>query len=308
MAVFTAVMTLFLYQTLTEQRTNLPWIVPLFALFLFGVYDQIKRDRRPHIVKWTKDDIKTVLALWLGMYLTIGLHTFTGMPQVMASALIGLIAYVLLKPYHKAAYCGSFAGMIGSAYLSVFSLIGLGILLPLVYLISQSFFNGLGGKLGTIAFVSGIFVIAIQPEYVWFQTTPLLEVSYVFVFLISYISIIVLWLLKNLFRLDSVFVSSAFSLLMAMVFIQVSNGLIWMMIVFASSFVIMTDHDQMDTMFMITIAPLILGALYISTFQVLPGIGGKAGLMALITVIATKAVQTTLKRVRPNAVTQEGST
>jgi len=92
----------------------------------------------------------------------LNIHGFLN--PVLSSCLVGLIAsYTLQENYQAASFCGSFAGMcvLELNYLdfAIVSFFG-----ALAFLLLTRFFNGLGGKLGMIAFVSVFIGFALIGE------------------------------------------------------------------------------------------------------------------------------------------------
>lgn len=93
-----------------------------------------------------------------------------GFSPVLAAAAIGFCGsfihfsrWVEKSGIHAVIYAGSFAGMCSPKYLSspssilIISLFG-----SCIYLVSKSHFKGFGGKLGTIAFLSSLFLIGLR--------------------------------------------------------------------------------------------------------------------------------------------------
>jgi hypothetical protein len=56
MALFVAIMTIFLYNVLESQAVNQPVMVPLFILFAFGIIDQFKSEKNEAFVPYVKKD------------------------------------------------------------------------------------------------------------------------------------------------------------------------------------------------------------------------------------------------------------
>ena len=87
----------------------------------------------------------------IGCTSTLILSQYTS--AVIASAIIGLIGGLILKEYQGINYAASFAGM---SSLSAWTGPILGALVFIVWLLLEDHFKGVGGKLGTIALISGI--------------------------------------------------------------------------------------------------------------------------------------------------------
>lgn len=101
-------------------------------------------------------------SFFTGCWFCFFLHSETLLSPVLASCTVGLMGTFLptkseeqRKIIRGGIYCGSFAGMCSANILTnqveilVLSFFG-----GLLFLISRKMFEGLGGKLGTIAFVS----------------------------------------------------------------------------------------------------------------------------------------------------------
>lgn len=83
---------------------------------------------------------------------------------VFASATVGFLgSFLEKKDLHTVIYAGSFAGMCSLKYLSApqyivfISLVGAGL-----YLVTKPHAKGFGGKLGTIAFLSSVILLALR--------------------------------------------------------------------------------------------------------------------------------------------------
>ncbi|AYF43943.1 MULTISPECIES: hypothetical protein [Halobacteriovorax] len=96
-------------------------------------------------------------AFFLGCLFCFILHSKAGWSPVLASASVGLIgSFLPVNSNMRAAiYSGSFAGMCSSELVSNYwEIFGISLIGAVIYLYSLKLFQGFGGKLGTIAFVS----------------------------------------------------------------------------------------------------------------------------------------------------------
>ena len=101
---------------------------------------------------------------FISSYFVYLLNWYGYLSPVLSSCFVGLIAsYSLKKNYQAASFCGSFAGMcvLELSYLdfAIVSFFGAS-----AFLLLTRFFNGLGGKLGMIAFVSVFISFALMGE------------------------------------------------------------------------------------------------------------------------------------------------
>eukprot|EP00931_Biecheleriopsis_adriatica_P016385 TRINITY_DN12089_c0_g1_i1.p1 TRINITY_DN12089_c0_g1~~TRINITY_DN12089_c0_g1_i1.p1 ORF type:complete len:614 (+),score=62.20 TRINITY_DN12089_c0_g1_i1:41-1882(+) len=112
---------------------------------------------------------KMLMSAFIGTIATFRLQHKLQISSVAASSTMGVLANSLPAPYREIVFCGSFAGM--SSHIdkggpfSYGSVCGLGILVGIVFQCSTHFLNGAGGKLGTIAFVSGLVIACISKAF-----------------------------------------------------------------------------------------------------------------------------------------------
>ena len=110
------------------------------------------------------------LSFYLGCFSCVLLQTQFRLSAVLSAALVGFIgsfySFSRIVPKEKiraVIYAGAFAGMcapehlIRHEYILLISILG-----TLIYLVGRPHFNGFGGKLGAIAFISSLFLILIK--------------------------------------------------------------------------------------------------------------------------------------------------
>lgn len=295
LSIFTAAMTLFLYQTFQLEGILNALILPFLILFLFAMFDQYRIEKSTETAPLTQKDLLSLVFVLVGFVLSFGLYFYASVPQIAASALTGVIGYVFLRDYEKEVYCGSFAGMISLAIVSPIFIILMVVLLPMIYLMARSIFNGLGGKLGTIAFVSSIIAVSFLPSYQVISTEPLEQMSIIIVMGVALGTVLLGHYVKTRFQLSSVIVSALLSLLGFLVFGLIPSALVYLPIVFIASFIIMTDTSRVKGYSFLVISSIIMSLLYMLTRPIYTGIGGKAGLTALLSILITLALFNTFQ-------------
>lgn len=98
------------------------------------------------------DDALDVVAAVAGAVVTYLLSVTGGLGPVVASALVGFIAGVIVRRVAVSAYCGSFVGMASPSLFSDLVLIAVaGLVAGLGLVAAREAFGGFGGKLGTLA-------------------------------------------------------------------------------------------------------------------------------------------------------------
>ena len=112
-----------------------------------------------------KNSLFVFVVFLTGAVTTFLLHTTLAVHPVLSSAGLGLGASFLLPFFSQeeillpAFYCGTFIGMsslqIFSSHIILLTATCFG---AIIFFFSKKYFNGLGGKLGTIAFISVLVV------------------------------------------------------------------------------------------------------------------------------------------------------
>ncbi|WP_420935402.1 hypothetical protein ACOJR9_05860 [Alteromonas sp. A081] len=110
-----------------------------------------------------------LLSFFLGLYGCFVLHELLEVPSVVSAASIGLIGSFLptttqFQHHPQAAmYAGAFAGMCSSHVISsTYELVFISLVGATLYTTLKNHFIGIGGKLGTIAFVSVASVVIVK--------------------------------------------------------------------------------------------------------------------------------------------------
>lgn len=108
------------------------------------------------------EDIQVAIWVPVGAVSTYILNIHLELGPVLAASIIGVLASFIPEFYKKsvylkqlpvALYCGAFVGMCGSNVAHSFWFVLIAGLVTAVFLVvSKSLFNGIGGKLGTLAF------------------------------------------------------------------------------------------------------------------------------------------------------------
>lgn len=154
----------FLGAALWEKTTNLPSVLLLsaVALLVISAYFEVFERTSHHRISISKN-CYLVVAVAVGAVAAYVLSIYVGLGPVVGSALVGLLASFLPKKLPPAIYCGSLVGMSSSLVLGNVWVVGLaGLVAGVLYLFAENVFKGVGGKLGTIAFVSVVLVALIQ--------------------------------------------------------------------------------------------------------------------------------------------------
>ncbi|MBE0700427.1 MAG: hypothetical protein IH571_01955 [Acholeplasmataceae bacterium] len=227
----------------------------------------------------------------LGVLFTYFLSYLFDVNAVIGSAMVGLLAHIFLKKYAVEIYCGSFAGMIGIFLFSPLEALLVAVVTGLFFIITRPICNGIGGKLGAIAFVSvGMVAFILQKTFDVFIAYP--EFGYELIMLIAMLGAILTYLIQHKLKQTPVFSSSGISLIVGLILgYTSSHGFIFAAAFFAGTFVGMASKEVIPNIYLIAIAGIILGFIYHMTLSDYVGSGGKLGMMAFISVTTTFGIK-----------------
>ena len=153
------------YTLMVYEATGLAKIVLFAAVLLFADGLKIVWIRLCHDKEKTIKGMKEIAAVFLGAVITF-IISVEGLGPVFAAAVIGLFYSTTadrmgqsLKELSPAVYCGAFVGMsFVPAFTQLWMVALAGFTAGLVYFVSDCVFDGVGGKLGTMAFIGSVGV------------------------------------------------------------------------------------------------------------------------------------------------------
>jgi len=159
------------------QHSALPAV--LMALALVGLAVGLRIEwlsllRQPTIaipltVQSGLDAAAVILATVMTYYISVPL----GQGAVVASALVGVLAALLVPRWAMPIYCGSFVGMISHLLIQSWWCVALsGAISAIIYVLAEPTLNGFGGKLGTIAFAGCLLSALIRGERALADSVP----------------------------------------------------------------------------------------------------------------------------------------
>lgn len=146
---------------IAREHTHMPWL--LWVLAGIGVLVVVAHAKLPlHHNEHLYEDILVAIWVPVGAVLTYWGSVSLGFGPVLSASAVGLLASFIphiqqqstyLSQLPVAIYCGAFVGMSSDAVATSFTFVVVASILTAVFLIvSKSMFNGIGGKLGTLAF------------------------------------------------------------------------------------------------------------------------------------------------------------
>ncbi len=219
---------------------------------------------------------------------------------VIASALTGMTAAVLLPGYAPAVYCGSFVGMASTTVFSSYpSLLSASLLASLLYVAARPACGGFGGKLGTIAFAGTLLSLFLHDGSLLASEIPDRNFGLTLI-LFSVLGASLTYLINVILNHGPVIASALTGLLAGLalpVLLGPEEGTVIALMVFAASFAGMSSRERIVNLFHIALAGALAALLFIYTMPYAGGAGGKMGTIAFGAVIAVAGLDKILKKV-----------
>jgi hypothetical protein len=227
-------------------------------------------------------------AIMVGGFVTFALVVEGRLTPVVAASLTGLLAVVVSRPLAVPAYCGAFVGMTSPIVFPTYwqGLVA-AILAVVVYLLAQPVFHGVGGKLGTTAFVGAALTILGTPTSFLGNQLPAFDtVGLVVGF--SVVAAVVTFTLHHRSPLDPVSASGVVGLLggVALPWLYPIAGDLLAAAIYAASFAGMSDSTRIPDERWMALAGIVVGLVVAFTEPYLGGSGGKLGTIAFVSCLA----------------------
>ena len=264
----------------------------MFAAFLYELFRDGKElyAKAPgHHYYLHKSSLHDILAVNAGAFAAFFISIELGHGGVIASAITGMTAAVLLPGYAAAVYCGSFVGMASTTVFSSYtSLLSASFLSSLIYVAARPAFSGFGGKLGTIAFSGTLISLLLHDGDLMAGYIPEKGFGLALVFF-SVIGALISYIVNVVLKHGPVTASALTGLLAGLVLpvlLGPEEGRTIALMVFAASFAGMSSRERVPGIFHILIAGALAGLLFIYTMPYAGGAGGKMGTIAFGAVTA----------------------
>lgn len=270
------------------------FIVICFLLYeIWTEWHVYLRPKKTDLLKrrFTKHDFQVFLSVFLGAICTYYLNHNFSLGAVVASSLIGIIAGLLLPKFAVPIYCGSFAGMVSSLLASdTLSLITIGVFAGILFVAGTETFKGFGGKLGATAYfatlLSSIFFNKFSDTMVGGEIN-----LHPHVFIVFIIGSIGTYLINEQYNIGVVTASGLLGLTFALILPNIfSNGHSLAVALFCGTFIGMSTTSKLSTRVSVMVASLIGTIIFLYTAPYFAGLGGKLGLIAFGSTVATSGI------------------
>lgn len=309
---FTIIILAAFFIGLTSQFSSLLAIA--LILILAGFFYETRKDWSKLNIKETEfrayfsiEDFNNFIAVVFGGLATFALTQTLGFSAVLASGLIGVIAYMLVPKYEVPAFCGSFVGMASYSLLPGYRyLILAGLISGIVYVIGKYSFKGFGGKLGTTAFIGTVLAAVFTGQSFSGGYIPGGNMVYLLI-IYSVIGAVLTYILHIRFKLSAVFSSGIIGVLAALILpiFHPANGATLAVMAYCATFAGMSSKDRISNEFIMAIGAILTALIFIFTSPYLNGAGGKLGTIAFASVITIKGLAILLNKIVYSGIFKE---
>lgn len=275
-------------------QTDILWISVFFIFYSISVVFSTFRQTSIQAfgVEW-KEYPKFILAVVIGALATFYL-TKAGMSAVLASSIIGIVGSWVVKRYEIEIFTGSFVGMSSVIFFSYGGIVIASLIASIAYLMGKNVFVGIGGKLGSSAFIGTMLVALFVGVDIWnfeialINTTLPLWFVVITLLLSALASVATSQLAQRYFKGSVVVGSSVVGILGYLLSLSFGtfSGLL-AGTVFAASFAGMSQIKLLKNPLYFAIAGLFTAIIFLASSTYFLGLGGKMGTSAFIGVLAT---------------------
>ncbi|GAA0286071.1 hypothetical protein [Halobacterium noricense] len=242
----------------------------------------------------------TVAATVLGSVATYALSVHAGLGPVLASAGVGLVAGLAAPSIAVAVYCGSFVGMASPALFPTSVGVATGGFAAGIGLVTaDGVFDGVGGKLGTLAFAGCLAAAAATTATFHSATTLPTSVLLVTAPVAAVAAVVAFYLHAE--RGHSTVVASALVGVLAVALrpaFSLATDAPLAAVAFCASFVGMSAPRRLHDGRVVALAGALAAVIYLLTSRVFGGAGGKLGTTAFVACTAVVGVVEVRDRLR----------
>jgi hypothetical protein len=206
---------------------------------------------------------------------------------VVGASLVGIVAYFVVPKYAVPVYCGAFVGMTSNALLFTRSEVAIAsVIAGIIFVLSSYVFGGFGGKLGTIAFISTIITSLILGRE--FIVAPIFETKTILLIILVALIATPLTYYFNVIRGHGAVLASAFVGLLGGLILPIipEVGGTLAVVAICASFAGMSNKARCPHIWMMVVAGLFIGIIFVYSTPIFGGAGGKLGTIAFGSVMA----------------------
>lgn len=244
--------------------------------------------------------VVSTVSLMSGTIATLVVVIELGLSPIVSAGVVGIVAAIVVPKRAVPAYCGAFVGMTSPELFVTYwhALVAAGVA-SVVFVLGKPVFHGVGGKLGTTAFVGATVIVATTAGEFHSEALPG-DVTTALVVVVAILGAMVTFSIHARVVPSPVFASGLVGVVggisSPIVFGDV-GGLV-AATVFAASFAGMTDPKRIPNEGWILLSGAMVGVVVVYTMPYLGGSGGKLGTIAFGSCLAVYGLLGTLNLVR----------
>lgn len=285
----------FLYYTIQSSfyASNLLWVIfilVIYCLVFLGLREEFEltnKKMNPQLGQydWSRR-IKTLSVIVLNTMLTYFIATYLDVSAIFSASLVCFISASIFPSFENEAYSGSLAGMIGAYLCSHWSIaLLIAIMTEIISILFIPYFKNIGGRGGVIPYIATMIsirlLLSLKPEQGQ-AINPNLIVPCFFAMIIgAFITYFLHY--KNI--LTGVKAATLLTLISA---ILLPDSLYTITTAVLTGTVIgMSKESRIEGYHHLFLVVIISFILFISSFHILDGVGGKMGLLSLLSYLAS---------------------
>lgn len=292
----------FLFHTLDSSFTtaNVFWIILTLSITLLvfvGLRSEMKTLRQTKLARTDfqiPDLIKSFLVIVSSAFIT---YFFTGLfntTTIFSASLICVIYTYVFPDNQPEAYTGTIAGMIG-AYLCENWIIALttAVATGLIFILFKPYFKGVGGRGGAIPYVATTLIVRVLFQIKPRQQVPINSEYIIPVFFTICLVAFLTYLLQEKGVLtivrSAMIVAFVFSVIIPVEHYTITTAM------FAGTIIGMSTAERIENYLHLFLITLFCFILFIPSFHILDGIGGKLGILCLVSYYASLGLQISIQ-------------
>lgn len=258
-----------------------------FLFIIAAVIVFIRIIKKAEFSELDEEEIFSFIAILTGALVVYFFGTEINIDKNITVGLVAIITGLLVKKYTAEAVLGAIIGAGLCQYTGYFGIIFISVFAGIFNTLLKEVFVGIGGKSGTIAFVGGIIVLMFFGEVLG-NGLPKDNMQLLFILLVSFIAALLTFILNNDFNLGPT-IAYGIVILLGSVYLLIpaTKSLEFSSIIYGSALLGMSNKNQKDDYFIMIIASIIFSfCIFVGTSFI--NIGGRVGLLALISVLTVK--------------------
>lgn len=243
---------------------------------------------------------RTVAAILWGTLLTLVVTVELDVSSIVSAGLVGIVAALIVPKHAVPVYCGAFVGMTSpELFTTYWHALLAGGFASVVFVLVLPVFHGIGGKLGTTAFVGATFAVLTTTGT--FHSEPLPgAVTVVLVVGYSIVGAVTTFSIHTRLPCGPVFASGVVGIVggLFLPLVHAGPGELVAAAVFAASFAGMTEEERIPDERWMVLSGAAVGLVVVYTIPYFGGSGGKLGTIAFASCLAVYGLLGTFHLVR----------